>query len=235
MTIITCGECKSQFNDTINYYLHYGATGIYNQTNDANTYVFNNALKFSISKKSVLLNASGSWIYGWQEDKIVNNDVTSALDFNLYKTLPHFNYWGLANFDKSYSLKINKRLQAGLGGAYDLVHSPNARVNISDGILYEHSDLQLADGSNDVYGTFRNSLRLKYNFTIYKIFVLDGTHFLQNSLSYKQDYIIRSVSDFSVRLREWLRFTTSVSYNKVTRVNRKNLLVTFGVSVDKYF
>jgi hypothetical protein len=235
LLLTTSSVARAQFNDTVNYYLHYAATGIINRTADANSYVFNNNMSFSIQKKSISLNTTNNWIYGLQERKLVNNDFASALYVDVYKTFPRFNYWGLATFDKSYSLKVNKRLQTGLGVAYDLVHAPKSTLNISDGILYESSDLQLNDSTDNVYNTFRNSFRLQYAFTIKEIFLIDGTHFVQHSLSYKQDYIIKSVSSFSVKLREWLRFTTSVNYNKIKRVNRENLLMTFGVTIDKYF
>jgi hypothetical protein len=232
---ICCSAAMAQFNDTANYHLNYGATGILNRTDDANSYVFNNSLSFGISKKSISLSTTNTWIYGLQEDRLMNNDFTSVLYIDIYKTFPRFNYWGLTTFDKSYSLKINKRLQAGAGVAYDLVKTPKATLNVSDGFLYESSDLKVSDSTNNVYKTLRNSLRVQYAFTIKEIFLIDGTHFVQPSLTYKRDYIVKSVSNFSVKLSQWLRFTTSLTYNKVKRVNRENLLLTFGFTMDKYF
>jgi hypothetical protein len=170
-----------------------------------------------------------------QRERLTNNDFTSTLDFNLYKTLPHFYYWGLANFDKSFSLKINQRLQVGLGVAYNVLDRQNAFINISDGIIYESSDLKLNDTSSTVYKTYRNSFRFRHRFVINEIIVLEGTNFLQNSLTYKNDYIIKAVNSVSVKLRKWLSFTTSTTYNRIQRTNRENLLVTFGLTAEKYF
>src|SRR3954462_15793171 len=101
------GYC--QFNDTVHHYVNFGSTGIINRTNTGNSYVLTNGLRFNISRKNIRLNSTNSWIYGAQQKNLTNNDFTSTLDFNLYKAASHFYYWGLANYDKSYSLKINNR------------------------------------------------------------------------------------------------------------------------------
>lgn len=225
----------SQFNDSIHHYVNYAATGIINKTNNGNSYVFNNALKYNISKKSIRLNSTNSWIYGEQQKRLTNNDFNSTLDFNLYKKNSHFYYWGLASYDKSYSLKINNRLQAGLGVAYNIVDTTTAFLNISDGILYENSNLKLTDSTNNYYSLFRNSFRLRYRFVIKEVIILDGTNFLQNALSDDNDYIIKSINSVSVKLRKWLNITAAATYNRNQKTNSENLLITFGVSAEKYF
>ena len=141
----------SQFNDSVFHYINYASTGIINKTNDGDSYVLTNALRFNINKKSVRLNSTNSWIYGLQQQRLTNNDFNSILDFNLYKTFPHFYYWGLANYDKSHSLKIIDRIQAGLGVAYNVIDKPNTWINISDGILFESTNLRLTDSTNKAY------------------------------------------------------------------------------------
>ena len=225
----------AQFSDSTNYLISYGSTGVINKTNNTKSYVFTNALKLAVRKKSISLNSATTWIYGWQQDNITNNDFSSTLDFNLYKTLPRFYYWGLAAYDRSYSLKINHRLQAGLGAAYSFVDKEAAYVNISDGILYEASNLTINDSTKSIYHTLRNSLRIRYRFVISDIVILDATHFWQPSLSDAKDYIIKSNTALSVKLRKWLSLTTAANYNRVNRTNRENLLITFGVTVEKYF
>lgn len=231
--------CRSvsfaQFNDSIHYYINYSSTGIINQTNDGNSYVLNNGLKFNVRKKSVSLNSTNSWIYGQQNKNLTNNDFTSTLDFNLYKTFPHFFYWGLANYDESFSLKINDRLQIGAGAAYSIVDRPTVYINVSDGILYENSDLMLNDTTRDVYHTARNSFRLRFRIELTNLLVLDGTNFLQNSFSQTNDYILKSVTSLSVKLRKWLSFTTSLNYNKLNRTRRENMMLNFGLTAEKYF
>ena len=229
-------QCSfAQFNDSVSHYVSYASTGTINKTNDGNSYVFSNIVRFNISKKDVAVNTTNSYIYGQQRGSLTNNDFSSALDFNLFKTLPHFYYWGLANYDKSYSLKINNRTQTGLGGAYRFIDKKNATFNVSDGILFEYGDLSTSDTTRKVYRIFRNSLRIRFRWVIRDIIILDGNNFLQSSLSDKNDYNIRSVTSLSFKLVKWLNFTTAANYNRLNATGRQTLLITFGLTTDKYF
>lgn len=229
------GKSYAQFNDSVFYYIGYNAAGIRNKTTDASSYVLTHALKFNINKKKIALNAGAAWVYGRQNKVLINNDFSTAADFNLRPRSHRFYYWGLAGYDKSYSLKINNRLQAGLGAAYNFGSGPDAALNISEGILYEATSLNLTGDTKDAYHTFRNSFRLRYRFVIYKIIILEGTNFLQNSLSYRQDYIIKATNGLSIKLNKWLNLTFSSAYNHLKRTGRENLLLTFGLSAEKYF
>jgi hypothetical protein len=226
----------AQFNDTINYYVHYGSTGVINKTNDGKAYVLNNNLRFNISKKAVTVNTTNNWTFGKQRAVLTNNDFFSGLDFNLYKTLNHFYYWGMANYEKSFSLKINHRLQAGLGIGYNVIDRKDAVVILSDGILYEKSDLYdtETDGTNK-YETFRNSFRLKFRVLIKDVATFDGSDFLQHSLDDRSDYIIKSTTNLSIKIKKWLSITTSVNYNKMNRTSRETLFINYGLSIEKYF
>src|SRR3954462_4453 len=102
----------AQLNDSIHHYVNFASTGIINKTNNGDSYVLTNGLKFNISKKNIRLNSTSSWIYGEQQKSLTNNDFISALDFNLSRPGSKFYYWGLANYEKSFSLKINNRIQA---------------------------------------------------------------------------------------------------------------------------
>jgi hypothetical protein len=225
-----------QFNDSTSYYTSYVAAGVINKTNDRSSYVLNNASKFSISKKNISLNAVAAWIYGKQQTLLTNNDISTALDFNLYETFPHFYYWGLGTFDKSYSLKINNRFQSGAGIGYSFFHTKTLVLNISDGIIYEKGDRTVGDEfGRTKYETFRNSFRVKFHAVIAKVIVLDGSDFWQPSLSDKDDYIIKSNTSVSIKLQKWLSFTTSLTYNKLNLTHRENLLLNFGFAAEKYF
>lgn len=183
------------------------------------------------------MNTNNTWIFGENQDAITNNDFSSSLDFNLHKTLKHFYYWGLASYEKSISLKIDHRYQAGLGVGYHIVDRPKAVVILSDGVLHESSALYDTPeaGRDTTYSTFRNSFRLKFRFVIHDIITLDGSDFIQHSLSDRRDYIIRSQTTLSVKLVKWLSFNTSLTYNKLSATSRENLLLTFGLSAEKYF
>ena len=228
-------QSYSQFNDSVHHQIFYASSGVINKTNDGSSYVLNNVFKFNIRKKIISLNFSNSWIYGEQQNKLTNNDFSSTLDFSMYKNTRRFYYWGLGNFDKSYSLKINSRLQLGLGAAYNFIDEKNAWINVSEGILYETSDLYQDPAKRDIYQTLRNSFLLRFRWVVKEIIVLDGANYLQNSLSNNQDYIIKLNNSLSVRLRKWLSLTTAVGYNKSNRTHRENLLFTYGLNVETFF
>lgn len=229
--------------DTVRYYLNYAATGMINKANSSNAYVFNNAVRLNISRKSASANVYASWIYGEQQKNLTNNDFSSGLDFNLYTSLRHFYYWGLATYNTSFSLKINGQLQAGLGIGYNVIDRKTANLNLSDGLLYEKGDLYDVmydvNGADvyqrDVYEVVRNSFRLRFHWAIKNFIVLDGTEFFQHSLASAKDYIVRSSQSMSLKLNKWLSFTTSLTYNKVSRTGSENLLLNFGLTVDKHF
>jgi hypothetical protein len=226
---------RGQFNDSVHHYVGYAATGIINETNDGNSFVLNNSLKFNVNKKNKYVNSSAAWTYGRQNGVLTNNDFTGSLDFDVYGMLPHFYYWGLMNYDKSFSLNINDRFQGGGGLGYNISDKKNAAVVLSDGILYEFSDLKIDTARHERYNIMRNSLRLKYHFVWKGIIILDGVHFWQQSLSSGKDYILKSSSGLSVKLKKWLSVTSSLNYNKVNLTSSMNLLFTVGLSADYYF
>lgn len=235
LMLMSC-DSLGQFNDTVNYYINFASTGNINKTNEGTSYLLNNNFRYSISKKSISLNTTNSWMYGKQLGNLTNNDFFSGLDFNLYKTLYNFYYWGLGSYEKSVSLKINHRLQTGAGIGYNLVNRKNTLVILSDGILYEKGDLydNPETGTNE-YEIFRNSFRLKFRVIIREIIVIEGYDFLQHALSDRKDYIIKSNTSLSVKLKKWLSLTSAVTYNKLSATGRENLLVTYGISIERYF
>ena len=239
--LFSCCMCSTmalcaQFSDSVHYFINYAATGIINRTNISKSYVFNNALKASVNKNDFSLNSAASWIYGELNQRLSNNDFSATLDFDYRKDSNRVAYWALANFDKSYSLNINRRYQYGAGASYNFIKEGDDRINISNGLIFESTNLKLNDSLNDFYQTWRNSFRLKYRFGIKNdLLVLEGIHFLQNSLSVKSDYIIKSSSTLSVRIYRWVNFTSALTYNKLNRLKKENLLITLVVSFERYF
>lgn len=236
ISFLFCQISFAQFTDSTHYYINYSSAGIINKTNQIRSYVLTNSLKFSVSKKNYSLNSNSSWIYGKQQDLVSNNDFSSALDFNIYTKNEHLYYWGLAGFDKSVSLKINNRVQTGLGVGYNIVSKPKSIVVLSDGFIYEKGNLFINDAyGNDIYETVRNSLRLKFRFVVHDILVIDGSDFYQPSLSSWDDYVIKSNTNLTLKIKKWLNFTTSLTYNKLSRTQRENLLFNFGIAIEQYF
>lgn len=233
-TFLIYNDAFSQFTDSTHYYFNYTSTGSINKTQDGKSYLLNNGLKFSVQKKRITANLGSSWIYGKQDTNLTNNDFSVALDFNLYQT-PRFYYWGLANYNTSYSLKINNQLLSGLGLAYNLIDKPNQKLNISEGILFDRSDLLVDGDVQEIYSTFRNSFRVWFKFILWEIITLESTSFIQNSLEYKNDYMIKSNSGASLKLNNWLSFNTNFNYNMNSRTDRENLLLSYGLKLEKYF
>jgi Protein of unknown function, DUF481 len=225
----------AQYSDSVFYYTGLTSTGTFNKTTTSSSYLVNNMAKFGARKKALAFNSTNTWLYGRQGNALTNNDFSSVCDWDLYKTFPHFYYWGLLTYNSTYSLKINNQLQAGIGGAYNVVDKKMLTVNISDGIIYDYSDLILGEGQREIYGTPRNSFRLRIKYTIKDRLVFSGTGYLQNSLMDQNDYIIKSDVNLSIKLNKWLSFTTAYGYNQVTRTKSESWLLTYGITVERYF
>jgi len=229
-----CLRLSAQHTDST-YYINYTSTGTFNKTNSNSSYLYNNMFKFSTKKKDITLNSINKWLYGEQNKELTNNDFSTSLDVDLRKTFPHFYYWGLLNYNSIYSLKINNQFQSGLGVAYNIIDKNSITLNLSDGILYDYSDLVLPNNLRDVYGTPRNSFRLLFKWTIKDRLSFNGNGFLQNSLQYKSDYIIKSDISAALKLKKWLSLTATFSYNKMSRTQTYNLLMTYGFIIENYF
>jgi len=216
-----------------------GAGSINKSANDI-TYLFNNDLKLVMEHDSTSsLTFDNNWVYGTDHHTQTNNDYSSVLQFDLgkhrHKNRPHFYYWGLANYNTSYSLKVNNQFLAGAGAAFGVFDSDHAKLSFSDGPVFDHSDLILPDSAHLSYNTVRNSFRLAFRFEIKNLLVIDGADFLQNSFSVGSDYIIRSTTNLSFKLNKWLELTSSLVYNEQRRTESSNLIFTYGVRIDKYF
>jgi hypothetical protein len=211
------------------------STGSYNKAINVVTYLFTNNLDFGLKKKIISLSFDNNWIYGRSGGNLTNNDYSSTLQFNLYKSLPHFFYWGLASYNTSYSLKINGQALAGAGAAYSIFDRKKVFLNISDGLVFDHSDLVLPDSSRLHYQTVRNSFRIMFKFVIKDIFSIDGSDFLQNSFVRSSDYIIKSTTNVSLKLNKWINLTSSLQYNNEKRTQSSNLTFTYGLKFDRFF
>jgi len=226
----------SQFSDTVHYYANFSGTGNLNRTNTGTTYLLNNAMQFQVNKKKISLNSMASHVYGQNPLSKTNDDFLAILKLDLLKEVQKVYYWGLAGYEKSFSLKVDNRFQTGAGVGYTFVDNAKASLEISDGLLFETTELGIPDqrGQTD-YQAVRNSLRLKYRFIIKEIFHIDGIDFYQPSLSDGRDYILKLKANFSIKLYKWLYFTTSFNYNRQNITSTENLLLSYGLSLEKYF
>ena len=227
--------------DTVRLHLAYTGTGTINDANHLHSFVLSNALRMSLAKKSSELNWSNNWLYGKQDYVLTNNDITSTLDWALYKTIRHFYYWGMATYSHSVPLMIQHQGQAGLGPGYNVVDKKTLLITMSDGLLFELGDLYDSlygqPGGNvlrhDRYHAVRNSAHVMFHWVIHGQYLLEGSGFLQNRLSDWSDYILRLTGRASVNVYKWIAFTTSASYAKFTRTRGQNTLFSFGLTVTK--
>lgn len=227
--------CTAQYNDSTHYYTGLASNGTINNTSASSAYVLTNTLKLGVRKKSISLNSTNTWLYGQQNARLTNNDYSSVLDFNLYRSLPHFYYWGLADYTTSYSLQINNQYQGGLGIAYNFIDKKDAYLNVSDGFIYESSNITLKDNTRQQYSTCRNSFRISFRWVIQNIFTINGMGFYQPSLEYQTDYIVKATAGAGVKLGKWFTIGTSFAYNRFNRTKKENTLFTYGITIDKYF
>jgi hypothetical protein len=233
--LISMPKIFAQFNDSTNYYTNYTGTGIINKTNDGNSYLLNNSLRFNIYKKNYSLNTTNTWIFGEQKSARSNNDFSSVVDLNLFKSERHIYYWALASYDKSLSLKINHRWQAGAGIGYYAIDRETFVLQLSDGLLFDKGDLYDTESSNNDYSIVRNSFRIKFRIVAGDKLVLENSDFLQHSLKDPKDYIIKSTTNLSIKLKKWLSFTTALTYNQLSVTKRENLVCSFGITLENYF
>lgn len=226
---------KAQFSDSVQYYTNFTSSGMFNHANTQRNYLLNNSVKLSARKKSVSSNFLNKWLYGRQNEGLTNNDYSSTLDLNVYKTFPHFNYWGLFNYTSSVSLKINSQLQTGVGVAYTIIDRKRLALNISDGFIYEYCNIVATDSSREMYYTVRNSFRIKFSGSLKNLLKVSAIGFYQPSLLQRDDYIIRYDANVALKLRRWISITTMLSYNKMNRTRAENLFLTYGLVFERYF
>jgi hypothetical protein len=229
---LTVLKAQTVLPDTVVYSIRASSTGSFSKTNDLNSFSFNNLLKLGVTKGGLSFQNFYGWIYGVQSGVKINNDYTGVIEGDWMKKVSKFYFWGIGTFDKSYSLKINHRFQIGAGPGYNIVRNDRVQLVVSDGIMFEQVDLIDPELGQIKYTTWRNSFRLKYHWLISNIVTLDGTAFIQPSLTDKNDNILRYTTTLSVKLRKWLSLTSSLTYNKLTRTDRENLIITYGISMN---
>jgi Protein of unknown function, DUF481 len=222
------------------YDISFLGAGSINRTSTDITYLINNDLKFMITQDTTFaLTFDNNWVYGTDHHQLTNNDYSSVLQFDLgrhkYKNHPHFYYWALANYNTSYSLKVNSQVLAGAGAAISIFDGAHVKLNLSDGPVFDQSSVVLPDSSHLSYHTVRNSFRIAFKFEIKDLIVIDGSDFLQNSFNMGSDYIIRSTTNLSLKINKWLQLTSSLLFNEQKRTESTNLLFTYGIKIDKSF
>ncbi|WP_299291965.1 hypothetical protein [uncultured Mucilaginibacter sp.] len=61
----------------------------------------------------------------------------------------------------------------------------------------------------------------------------DSTHY--HTAFASTGSIIRSNTNLSLKIQKWLVFTTSFNYNRQNRTHSENVLLNYGLTIEKYF
>jgi len=226
---------RAQTDSLLRHKIRLASSGSFNHTEDGMTYLFNNALSYSYKQTKFTLNSNSTYIYGANPTDLTNNDFTTSLNFNYFSALPKVYYWGLANFTSSWSLKIKEQLQTGAGLAYRFIDNGKTYLALSEGILFERSNVIQDDKTALDYQTFRNSLRLQFSARYKDLVTFSSVGYYQPSLNYGGDFIVNANASLAVKIWRWLNFTTAVTYNNVSRTQRENLLFTYGLVAERLF
>lgn len=225
---------QAQYSDTTHYFVGIASTGTYNQTNISQTFLLSNTLRAGIRQKKFAFNTVNKFLYGQNGNRLVNRDFTTVWDMNYYPAKTKMYGWALATYNSVYSLKVNHQLQTGCGLAYDFIENNRIQLNISDGLLYDFSDVMLLDTIRDKYQTFRNSLRIQC-----RVFAGNMSFrvvsFVQNSLEYKKDVLIKADATLAYRFKKYFSITTQGNYNRMNRTGKETLFLTYGLSFEKFF
>lgn len=226
---------KAQMSDSINYRFSFSSSGSFNETKTSSSNLFDNSIGFDIEKKRIELNTLATWLYGNVDKKLSNNDWNALVNLNLYTNYRPVYFWGLVNYNSSFSLGVNQQYQLGSGIAMKFFQDKDFSFSISDGLIYELSDINTAEGDTLKYNTWRNSLRLKVKYKYKDFASISTTFFHQPSLKYKNDYILISSTTAKFKIWKSLSLTTAAHYNKVSRTEKENFNFTYGLSFEKYF
>jgi hypothetical protein len=235
--IVLLGSVRgaAQFNDSVFHYFGIFSTGSLNTTDNNSAYLLNNTLKLGTQKKRLSCNAAAIYTFGEQNNKRTNNDITASVAANLTSSQARFSYWSQANYTSSYSLKINNQYQAGLGGVFTLLDKKAAKLTVSEGFLYESNDIFKNEADRVVYSTVRNSVKLELSANMKDRVSLNGNIFYQNSFNDGQDYILKSNLTLVMKLYKWINITAAYNYNRINITKRENVLVTYGITMERYF
>jgi hypothetical protein len=237
--IFLIGICMNvysrQESDTLYQYLNLTTTGTYNETEINRSYLFSNSLNYRIKKNKIESDLQSRWLFGKEQQQLINNDLYNSFNLNWYKFSPNFNYWLLFNYNNIFSLKVNNQIQYGVGVAYDLIHEADLNFNISDGLINEHSDIYLMDTLRTAYQVLRNSLRLQLKINFGERFRFSSVSFLQSSLKNENDYILKEESILSYKLKKWLSLMARFTYDRMNHIGRENLFMTYGLTFEKHF
>lgn len=218
------------------YKMNINSNGSFNKTPNSTVYLLSNNAHLNYSKQQLEYNLYGKWNYGANSIKLTNNDFSSSFDCNLYlDSKRRYNGWVIASFISSYSLNIRNEYQLGLGAAYKLLDTSSGKaffIKISNGLIWEYSDFLQPNKERGLYYVVRNSLRLQFRvYSKNRRISFESTTFWQQALNKAHDYNWRSTARLEYKIWEGFTLNTQLEYNYITRTERDNLIVTYGIGL----
>lgn len=248
----TLYNIQSSAQDIKPHKIDLSATGSLNKTADDLINIYNTNLRYNYVIQNAEFNANTKWVYGSKSSGLSNNDVNVTVDGNLYHDQKkHFNSWVLGAFTSSYSLNIYSQFQAGAGLAYKIVflekkqesiknadtvrYTDILSLRISDGIIYEQSNVINSEANQELYNVFRNSLRMQLVARAWNKVELRGTFFWQPNLQNITDRNILTDVSLGLKISNSIKFDTRFGYNFISRTAKENLTFTYGISTTFSF
>lgn len=213
------------------YHLELSAGGNYSTTTPSKeSIMFHHQVGLGLEKKKLELNTKATWIYELQNRSLTKNDFNFTLDFNYYlQENKKFYTWGLNNYQSAYSLKIRSQYQAGVGLAYELINTNHFFLRISDGVLWEASNIiKMEELIN--YATWRNSLRIQFKYGYKDLIHFNYIGYWQPSLMDFQDQQIKMTASLNIKIWKQLDFKIEGQYNLVTATHQSSTLLVYGVA-----
>lgn len=236
--------------DIKHHKVNIAATGSLNKTTNDVINVYNTNIRYGYTIDNAEFNASAKWIYGSKTAGLSNNDVIVTVDGNRYhKRIKKFNAWVLGSFTSSYSLNIFSQFQAGAGLAYKITFLENEKeateksrkytdalsLRMSNGIIYEQSNVINAESKQELYNVFRNSLRVQLQAQAWDKVELSGTFYWQPALNNLRDRNIIADITLGFKIANNIRFDTRFGYNYISRTAKENLTLTYGIGTSFRF
>lgn len=220
--------------------LKVASNGSLNITPTSRNTLLNNQVHYGYKKDALEFNINTKWIYGNNREKLTNNDFTGSLDGNFYYDKgKRLNSWVLGSFISSYSLNIFNEYQMGFGVAYSFFDGQKNKhiyLNVSDGFLWEKSNFLNKEGERDEYFTIRNSLRVQLKLiALQKKLLFESNTYWQPALNMPKDYNLRTVNVLNIPLWKFLSIQTKLEYNYITRTQKENTLLTYGIGTQFLF
>src|SRR5690606_13346801 len=108
-------------------------------------------------------------------------------------------------------------------------------LRISDGIIYEQSNVINSEANQELYNVFRNSLRMQLVARAWNKVELRGTFFWQPNLQNITDRNILTDVSLGLKISNNIKFDTRFGYNFISRTAKENLTFTYGISTTFSF